>query len=325
MLMNKNNTRIKKWLGAFAGVTGAVAAVNYIVMRHAQKYAPLQELNENAETHYYHWICGYIHYTKTGHGRPILLIHNLHPASAGYEWEKVIPIIAGSRTVYTLDLMGCGLSKKTNIIYTNFFYMQLIKDFIRDVICEKTDVATIGDSSSFVVSACASDGNLFNRLILIAPGEPKCMVQSTANENLLRRLIIQTPVFGTLLYNIEFSKLLLKFKLENFDFANKSACTPEILNTCYYHAHLHGNKAKSLFSSYAGGYLNIDISKMLQHIDHEILIIIGRNSFSAKDVIKNYRKMKPSVDTKIINNTKNLIPMENHLAVANAILNYVSV
>lgn len=321
--MNKNKTM--KWLGALAGVTGIVAAINYFVIKHAEKCAPLQELNENVETHYYHWICGDIHYTKTGHGRPILLIHNIHPASAGYEWEKVIPIIAGNRTVYTLDLMGCGLSKKKNITYTNFFYMQLIKDFIREVICEKTDVATIGDSFAFVVSACASDSDLFNKLIFIAPGEPKYMAQPRTRENLIRHLIMQTPVFGTLIYNIEFSRFLLKFKLENFDFSNKLTCTPEILDTCYYYAHLHGYKAKALFSSFVGGYMNIDISKMLRNIDNDILLIIGRNSFSARDVIKTYRKLKPSIDTKIINNTKNLIPMENHLAVANAILNYVSV
>lgn len=320
-----NKKKAVRWLWTLAGVTGTVAAFNHWIMKHAKKCAPLREINENEETHYYHWVCGDAHYTKTGHGRPILLIHNMNPASAGYEWKKVVPIIAGSRTVYTLDLMGCGLSKKSNVTYTNFFYMQLIKDFIRDVICEKTDVAAIGDSISFVVSACASDGDLFNKLIFVGPGEPSHMTHTRTREDFLRYLTVKMPVFGTLIYNIEFSRLLLKFKLENFDFSNRTACTPEILDTCYYHAHLHGYQAKSLFSSLIGGYLNIDISKMLRHIDHKMLLIIGRNSFSAKEILKAYSKLNPSIDTKIINNTKKLIPMENHLAVANAILNYVSV
>lgn len=320
--MAKNNA--VKLLGALAGITGAVAAVNHFLIKRAEKYTPLHEINENAETHYYHWICGDIHYTKTGHGLPILLIHNIYPASAGYEWEKVIPIIAGNRTVYALDLMGCGLSQKSNMTYTNFFYMQLIKDFIREVIHEKTDVAAIGNSIPFIVSACASDGDLFNKLIFIAPRDPSCMALFRTKEHFIQHMIVRIPVFGTLIYNLEFSKLLLRFKLENFDLDNKNTCTPELLDTCYYHAHLHGYKAKALFASFIGGYLSIDISKMLQNIDHKILLIIGRNAFSAKEIVKTYRKIKPSVDTKIINNTKNLIPIENHLAVANAILNYLS-
>lgn len=314
-----------KCLSTLAGIAGTVAAVNHIVIKRAEKNVPLQELNENIEKHDYHWIFGDIHYTKTGKGRPILLVHNIHPASAGYEWQKVIPIIAGNRTVYTIDLMCCGLSKKSKLNYTNYFYTQLIRDFVKDVIGEKTDVATIGNSFAFVASACQKESDLFGKLIFIAPREPKYIIQPLCAKNYIMGLISRTPILGTLLYNIEFSRMMLKFKLENFDFEDKDSCTPEILDTCYYHAHLHGYSAKSLFSSFVGGYMNIDVSEILKNMDHKLLIIIGRNALSAKETITAYRRLNPRIDTKIINNTKDLIPLENHLAVANAILNYTSV
>ena len=59
-----------------------------------------------------------------------------------------------TNTVYTIDLLGCGRSDKPNITYTNYLYVQLIDNFIKDVIKEKTDVVATGSSVSFTVMAC---------------------------------------------------------------------------------------------------------------------------------------------------------------------------
>jgi pimeloyl-ACP methyl ester carboxylesterase len=319
----KKNQSIKN-ISVVASVTILTALCNHIIFKHAKKHPPIQKQNDGIRHHYYHWVCGDIHYTKAGQGAPILLIHNLDPASAGYEWEKVVPILAGSRTVYTLDLAGCGQSKKSGRIYTNFFYTQLIKDFTREVIGEKTDVAAIGYSMSFVSSACASDGDLFRKLVFIAPKAPVSIEKSENFLDQIYSLCLRIPVLGTLLYNFEFSKVLLKFKLRILDFSRKESCTPEIVDTCYYHAHLHGYQAKALFSSLLGGYLNVNISKIFENLQHKMLFIIGRNAFSGKEIMNSYRALNPSIDTVVINNTKDLIPLENHLAVANAILNFIS-
>ena len=57
---------------------------------------------------------GNIYYTKCGSGKPLLLIHDLHFASSGYEWESIREQLSRSYTVYTLDLLGCGRSEKPN-------------------------------------------------------------------------------------------------------------------------------------------------------------------------------------------------------------------
>ena len=76
-------------------------------------------------------------------------------------------------TVYTIDLLGCGRSDKPNLTYTNYLYVQLITNFIKDVIGEKTDVIATGTSSSFTVMACNMEKNLFKKLILINPEDLK--------------------------------------------------------------------------------------------------------------------------------------------------------
>ena len=51
--------------------------------------------------------------------------------------------------------------------YTNFVYVQVICDFIRNVIGEKTDVIASGFSGSFAVMACRNENALFNKLVLV--------------------------------------------------------------------------------------------------------------------------------------------------------------
>ena len=104
--------------------------------------------------HYNDWKHGRIYYTKTGSGAPLLLIHDLHPASSSYEWSRMMKKLEKTNTVYTIDLLGCGRSDKPNITYTNYLYVQLMNEFISNVINEKTDVIATGDSLSFVVMAC---------------------------------------------------------------------------------------------------------------------------------------------------------------------------
>ena len=88
---------------------------------------------------YYSWKQGNIFYTKIGKGTPILLIHDTNSASSSVEWLKVAKKLQKNHTVYTIDLLGCGLSDKPGVSYTNYMYVQLITSFIKDVIKNKTD------------------------------------------------------------------------------------------------------------------------------------------------------------------------------------------
>ena len=103
---------------------------------------------------YYDWKFGEVSYTKQGKGSPILLIHDLTTYSSGYEWHKITDKLAEDHTVYCLDLLGCGNSDKPNILYTNFLYVQLITDFIKNVIGDKPTVVATGESAAFVLAAC---------------------------------------------------------------------------------------------------------------------------------------------------------------------------
>ena len=87
----------------------------------------------------YRWRLGNIHYTKIGEGKPLLLVHDLEPASSSYEWHEVRKKLSKDHTVYTIDLLGFGRSEKPNLTYTNYLYVQLLSDFIKS----ELDIALI--------------------------------------------------------------------------------------------------------------------------------------------------------------------------------------
>lgn len=112
----------------------------------------------------YHWKNGDIFYTVSGKGTPVVLIHELNPASSAKEWSKIVHRLEKKHTVYTIDLLGCGRSEKPGITYTNFLYVQLINNFIHDIVKEAANIVVTGISSSFVIMAQAMEPDNFKKL-----------------------------------------------------------------------------------------------------------------------------------------------------------------
>lgn len=117
----------------------------------------------------YSWRFGSLYYTKHGTGSPLLLIHDLNNCSSELEFYKIKEELSRSHTVYTLDLLGCGRSDKPRITYTSYLYVQLINDFIKNVIGTKTDIISSGKSSSLIFLACYTEPRNFSRLMMINP------------------------------------------------------------------------------------------------------------------------------------------------------------
>ena len=149
--MNRNKHKFLTFAALMTGATVTVHLINRTVAAAAQLKQMLHIFDDN----YFEWRFGNIYYTKKGTGSPILLIHDALPGASGYEWSKIEDELAVDHTVYTVDLLGCGRSDKPSITYTNFVYVQMICDFIRKIIGEKTDVIASGFSSSKLYSVKA--------------------------------------------------------------------------------------------------------------------------------------------------------------------------
>jgi len=151
---------LKRKLTTLGTLISLSAVIIYIINKFIYFISTLDNFLDKSKGHYYKWRFGRVFYTKQGQGSPILLIHDLSSHSSSHEWHEISEELSKTNTVYALDLLGCGRSDKPNLTYTNYLFVQLITDFIKNVIGDKTDVIATGDSGSFTLMACYNDNDI---------------------------------------------------------------------------------------------------------------------------------------------------------------------
>lgn len=289
--------------------TGALAGTA-LINKYIQMSAVSRSLLSQPEPHCFKWRLGNIYYTKTGNGKPLLLIHDLDYASSGSEWTNMVDRLKDDYTVYTIDLLGCGRSEKPNLTYTNFLYVQLLNDFIKSEIGRRTNVAASGSAASIVTMACSYNPELFEQMMFINPDTFTSCSQIPGKYAKLYKLILNLPIIGTLLYHIASSKQAITETFSNRYFHNPYDVKQSNVDQYFEAAHL-GASPKSIYSSVQCNYTKCNISKALEKIDNSIYLLGGDQEINIKDTIEEYMACNPAIESSVIPNTKHLPQMEN--------------
>lgn len=259
---------------------------------------------------FFNWRYGNIFYTKQGKGTPLLLIHDLHPASSSCEWDKIVKHLAKHYTVYTLDLLGCGRSDKPNMTYSNFLYVQMITDFIKHVIGTKTDVISTGESSSFTLMACNMDSEYFNKIIIINPSDLSDLCKTPNKRKNALKFFIDLPIIGTLVYNLVYTERNIK-NIFYKDYYYKDYTIPiNILDSYYEASHLENSQGKYLLSSIKANYTNINIIHALKKINNSIYLIASKEKEDNEKIVNSYFSCNPSIESSYISGSKYLPQLE---------------
>ena len=143
----KENKYMHKKLTTTVLLAGTSVAAIHGINRVHTSLCTIKNLLNNSENYYYEWRFGKIRYQKKGSGSPLLFIHDLTVGSSNYEFHRLINNLTEKHEVYSLDLLGYGMSDKPAMTYTNNLYEQLITDFIKNVIGRKTSVVVTGEST----------------------------------------------------------------------------------------------------------------------------------------------------------------------------------
>lgn len=305
--MKKTRNRILTFAALFASATVVIHILNKVITASAS----LKEMLDRTHKNTYNWRFGKIHYTKRGKGSPILLIHDIIPGCSGYEWHNIEKQLAMKHTVYNIDLLGCGSSEKPGITYTNFVYTQLLCDFVKDVIGEKTDIIASGFSGSFAIMACRNEETLFNKLMLVNPPSMNTLNQMPAQKDKLLKFFLEVPVFGTLVYHIVVSREnISNLFIENL-YYNPFHVDEDMVDAFYESAHIGGVYAKALYASYASKYMNINIGHNVKSIDNSILIVEGEAENNGNSIIDSYCTLNPAIEAVTIKKSKHFPHVEN--------------
>ncbi|MCR4671843.1 MAG: alpha/beta fold hydrolase [Lachnospiraceae bacterium] len=307
--MDKTAKSILKTVGAVTGIAAAL----YCFKRINSYLATRRNLLRPDEKEYYPWKFGKMAYTVTGKGRPVVLLHGIRADACGYEWHDFGWRLAADRTVYVLDLPGFGCSDKGNAVYTNYLFADALRAFLKDVVKEKADIITSGDSSSAALAASTIDPERIGSIIMINPEKLSAIDAKTALRFRVQRFLLDIPVIGGLIYEgfETYSAVRLRFNKDYFHEGLKAK--DNHIQSFREAAHLGGDKAKFAFMNIHSGYTRNDTARLLSKAsgDGKDLYIIGGEHFpEINETIKDYQKLDRFLKFKLVPGTKGLPHME---------------
>lgn len=293
---------MKKNTKRFLFITGTAVASIYAYNKFVSTTATQKQLLSDEDGFYYPWKNGEIYYTKKGSGSPLLLLHDTHPTASSTEWSKLRHKLEKQHTVYTLDLLGCGLSEKPSIEYTNFLYVQLITAFVKDVIGEQTIVAASHLTTSFVIMANHMDTTLFSKMILINPVSMKTLHVIPDKCSKFKMRLMELPFIGTFIYNLLTSPKIIDTNFRNYYCMKPQLISSKLEDIYYEAAHTDGSNGRYLYSSMIGKYLNNGITHAIKGLKTPTLIIGSKELKGSEQILDDYHLINPNLTIIRINN-----------------------
>ena len=292
--MKKKMSLLKTICVLQAGALGGLALVNHRIKTSAQA----KNLLKPETGHYYDWKLGRIFYHRFGNGEnPLLLIHNADPYSSGYEWSRIQNGLLHNYTTYVIDLIGCGRSDKPAVTYTNYLYVQLITDFIRDVIGEKTMVAASGISASFALMASLQENTGVSGLVMVDPLSPKKLSKVPGKRSMALKVLLSLPIIGESIYNILTSKQNTEYVLEEKDFFNPFRLKQKMLDTSYEAAHSGTGSGRYMLASLNGCFMYWNINRAAAICPVPVSILYGEKAEKALQTAEAYVRINPQIKT----------------------------
>lgn len=286
----------------------SVSLINHIIFYNAKKTEKIQ-----IKEHTYKSKFGKINYTASGKGKPLLLIHGLGIGASHEEWNNSILFLSKYYRVYAIDLLGYGNSEKPNITYSAYLYIQLINEFISNVIKKSVYLIANANSASFAVMSCNFRPELYKKMILISPNGVGERKEIATNDDYWTKFIYDIPIVGTSIYNIMASKLSIKMFMHKYLYYNNSLVNLNSLNKYYYYSHIGGKNNKHSFKYFISKYLNINIEKQLKQIQIPIHIIWGEdNTINPVHNLDVIHKINPEITYSIFPHSK-IMPHIEHL------------
>ncbi|HEX8850952.1 MAG TPA: alpha/beta fold hydrolase [Gemmatimonadaceae bacterium] len=292
--------RWRKLMLSGGAAIGAAAAYNALAGQHV----PPLDNPLGGEEGTFRWRGHRVAWTRRGKGTPLLLVHAIHAAASSYEWLRVVDALAEDHTVYTLDLIGFGLSDRPRARYTARFYIGLIGDFAAQVIGGPCTLVASSLAAAYAIVLGARDPGRFPSLVLIEPTGLVRLHDAPSAGGDSARLAFETPVVGTALFNGLVSRRSLRYYLERV-YADDSLVTEELIDAYFATAHQPG--AKHAPAAFIAGHLNLDVRRALRRLAQPTLLVWGAQAREAPvEETRGFLTAKPDLDVAILDGAGDL-------------------
>jgi len=291
---------MNRWLRATVAAGAALgvpALVNAVVQ--ARAAAPASALG--GEERYFTWRHGDIFYSTAGEGSPLLLVHGIGAGASSYEWQHNFLELSESFRVYALDLLGFGLSDRPPVRYHARLYVDLLHDFIEQVIGEPVNAIGSSLSCAYLVDNAAHSPQHFLRLMLACPAGVTSLAGRPGFRGSLAVSMFRLPVLGQTAYNLLASHRAVRHELRERLFADPDRVTPAMVRHYYRASHLPGSVGP--VAAFIGGYLNLDVSEAFATLELPVRLVWGAEAtYTPVEEAQVWLDLNPRAELTVIGN-----------------------
>jgi pimeloyl-ACP methyl ester carboxylesterase len=311
------------WKGLIAGGAAgagvaALAAVNAAVAREV----PEPETGAvGGEAGTYQWKHGQVFYRHAGRedAPPVLFVHGIGAGARAFMWRRNFLSLARDFRVYALDLLGFGYSDKpAGAPYSAELYVELLSDFLGEVVGRPAGVVAHTLSAAFAVRAADERPELVGPLVLVSPTGADHLSARPGMTGAAFYGLLHSPVLGTSFYNAMTSERGVRDYARNQLFYEKRFVTSRLVAHYYAVSHLPG--AQHAATAFISGYLNTDIRAPFERLRQPVTLVWGKqDAANPIEQAGQLLRLNPRTRLEVFDRCR-MMPQEEHAERFNALL-----
>ena len=222
---------------------------------------------------HYTWRGHDIAYVKRGSGPPMLLVHSVHACAWSMEWRNVVPALAARFTTYSLDLLGFGASAHPSIHYTGDLYVELLRDFLADVIGTPTIVVGSSLGGTYAVDMASENPLLVRAVCAIGPAGVSRLITPSSGVSHAVESLFRTPRLGKALFSALVSKPSIRLFLKGIYHDDQRMLSDDVIELFWKSA--QQENARLAPAAFVGMKLNCDIRHALGTMPAPFMLVWG--------------------------------------------------
>ena len=307
----------RRALLASGAAIGAAATLNALA---ARGVAPLENLI-GGDAGSFDWRGRRLFYAhrkaRTRMGRPVLLLHGIHTAAWSYEWRSNVDALAATHDLYTLDLLGFGMSERPQVRYSARLYMRLIDEFARKAIGEPVTLIASSLTAAYAAVLGAQDPGQYPSLVLIEPTGLVRRNGAATTGGDVARLVVDAPLVGAAVFNTLASRRSIRHWLERA-YVDLDFVTPELVDI--YHRAAHQPGARHAPAAFLSGHLNLDVRGAVRRLRQPVMLIWGEQAVETPvEDARGFLAINPDLRLTILD-PAGMLPHDEQSAEFNAIV-----
>lgn len=260
---------------ALAGVLGLMALRRPRIVPYADLAARLDAAT-GGERFTYNWRLGRIAYRVTGQGAPLVVVHGIDASASTFELRRNLQVLGQDFRVYAPDLLGFGLSERPNHRYSADTYIELLADFLRDIVGVPAHLLASSLSSAYAVRVAHEQPDSVRSLVLICPTGMGRLSDPPTRGQRIADLLFGLPLLGRWLFAGLASRPSVRYFLRTLTYHDSAAITPEVLDIYHHSAQRPG--ARWAPQAFVGGRLNLDIRDAFAALRQPVLLAWGKEA-----------------------------------------------